>query len=586
MSLNAQVKTLAGVADSTPANNFASAQVSYETAPGLSIVIFRIGYTFQGTTYYPAQNHVTQLMSWLRRAYPTPKIEFVARDLYWGTMTRQWVVNPNTGQGSWQSTSPTCNGVNFKLKLLWDFDYLTGKISSSTRYYGMVDDTIAFMRGCAPIPGKVASGPTGSGAGGWDTDGSYGDWYGGHELAHSFGRRHANFCGAVGGPSYPYPGGRISPVLTGPTALYGFDAGPQTVYGPTWTDVMTYCANEWISDFTFEALLDRFQSRRGLLTAATATDRLLVSGSIDPATAAVALESLYVIPNAAEITPPIPGPYAIVLRDTDDGELARYPFTPTEMEGGPLLQSSDPREVELLSISELVPYVAGTVRVDIEGPDGDVLSTVTAGANSPTVTVLSPNRGETPGDGPVTVTWSASDADGDPLTFAVQFTPDDGVTWQMVTQSITGTSAQIPRANLSAGTAARFRVWVSDGIHSASDMSDGTFVVPNLAPTVAIVQPEGAVVIMAGQTLTLVADAYDADTGNLDDDQVRWESSLGGPLGSGAQLTVVGLSVGSHTITVTATDEQGASASAAVQVTVLPEDELTPLQVFLPVVQH
>ena len=30
--------------------------------------------------------------------------------------------------------------------------------------------------------------PTGSGAGGWDTDGSYGDWYGGHELAHSFGR--------------------------------------------------------------------------------------------------------------------------------------------------------------------------------------------------------------------------------------------------------------------------------------------------------------------------------------------------------------------------------------------------------------
>ena len=88
----------------------------------------------------------------------------------------------------------------------------------------MVSDGGGFMRGCAmDIPAYVASGPTGTGTWGWDFDGSYGDWYGGHELGHTYGRGHANFCGAGGGPSYPYAGGRISPSLTGNTALYGFD---------------------------------------------------------------------------------------------------------------------------------------------------------------------------------------------------------------------------------------------------------------------------------------------------------------------------------------------------------------------------
>ena len=317
----------------------------------------------------------------------------------------------------------------------------------------------------------------------------------------------------------------------------------------------------------------------------TATDRLLVSGSIDPVTNAVDLATLYVIPNAAEIEPPIPGPYAIVLRGAGGGELARYPFTAAEMDGGPTLLPSDQRDVKLLSISEFVPYVAGATRVDIEGPDG-VLKTVTAGAAPPTVTLLNPNGGEMLTADPVTVAWSAADADGDPLTFAVQYTADDGATWQVAAQDITETTALIPRANLTAGAAGRFRVWASDGMHTASDASDGTFVVPNLPPAVTIWQPANGAMFVAAQTIGLAADAYDADEGDLDDAQVQWFSNLDGPLGSGAELPVAGLSLGVHTITVTATDGQGASASASVQVTVLPEDDLPPQQVFAPVIMH
>jgi len=264
-------------------------------------------------------------------------------------------------------------------------DLLAGNVTVNTRYYGMVDDTIGFMRGCAPVPGVVASGPSGAATGyfAWDTDGVYGDWYGAHELAHAFGRGHANFCGAEDGPSYPYIGGRISPSSQGDRAIFGFDTLTRAIYSANWHDLMTYCQDQWISDFTYEALLDRFQAKGSPLAGApssSAVDRLLVSGAIDPQTQAVTLYPLFVIPQAVELAPRVPGPYAIVLRAAGGSELARYPFTPTQMHGGPTLTQGSDRHVDLLAISELVPYVAGTVRVDIEGPGGAVLRSVTAGA--------------------------------------------------------------------------------------------------------------------------------------------------------------------------------------------------------------
>jgi hypothetical protein len=279
----------------------------------------------------------------------------------------------------------------------------------------------------------------------------------------------------------------------------------------------------------------------------------------------------------------VPGDYAIVLRGAGGAELARYPFTPLQVDGGPTLIAAEP-DLHLLGISELVPYVAGTVRVDIEGPGGVALKTVTAGANPPIANLIAPSGGGTLSGDPVTVSWTASDPDGDPLTYAVQYTPDDGATWQMVTQSISDTSAQISRANLTAGTAARFRVWASDGIHTAAATSDA-FILPNAPPEVEIVNPDGAsVTIMAGQTLSLQALAYDADTGSLDDAQIEWASDLDGPLGTGAQFVAL-LGVGSHTVTVTAWDAEGDSASDTVLVRVVPESEiLPPSPVFLPVI--
>ena len=50
-----------------------------------------------------------------------------------------------------------------------------------------------------------------------------------------------------------------------------------------------------------------------------------------------------------------------MLRGSAGTELARYPFTPDPVEGGPRSGEED-RNVDALAISELAPYVAGSNR--------------------------------------------------------------------------------------------------------------------------------------------------------------------------------------------------------------------------------
>ena len=71
-----------------------------------------------------------------------------------------------------------------------------------------------------------------------------------HEWGHNWGRQHAP-CGAPGNPdpNYPYAGGVIG--------VYGFDVAARPVKPPTtFTDLMGYCNNEWISDYTYKGVLD------------------------------------------------------------------------------------------------------------------------------------------------------------------------------------------------------------------------------------------------------------------------------------------------------------------------------------------
>jgi len=98
----------------------------------------------------------------------------------------------------------------------------------------------------------------------------------------------------------------------------------------------------------------------------------------------------------------------------------------------------------------------------------------------------------------------------------------------------------------------------------------------NQAPTVTITAPADGSIYTSGNTITFTGTATDPEDGNIASD-LQWTSSLDGNLGSGASINVSNLSVGTHTITATATDSGGRSGTDAITVTVNPPTQVITL---------
>ena len=75
-----------------------------------------------------------------------------------------------------------------------------------------------------------------------------------HELGHAHGREHAPCGGAQGvDRDFPYPQAQLG--------VWGYDIFEKTLISPTkGRDMMGYCPNEWVSDYTYKALFERISA--------------------------------------------------------------------------------------------------------------------------------------------------------------------------------------------------------------------------------------------------------------------------------------------------------------------------------------
>lgn len=244
--LEARVNPDRGLPETNLANNSETTTVTFIDGPHLYLHLINWRYQQDGTWYEADSSHVNQMYMWLRRAYPIPGISFSQRTYEY------------TGDFS----DLDADEANSIAKTLRQFDIAYGNLDDRrVVYYNMIDDGGRFIRGkAAGIPGSVATGPTGMGTWGWDEDGSYGDWMAGHEIAHTRNRKHAEYCGAKGGSSYPYSGGDLGP---DDGTFYGFNVGEMAVYSPfVYHDIMSYCDYVWVSDYTYQGLLNYLRSQR------------------------------------------------------------------------------------------------------------------------------------------------------------------------------------------------------------------------------------------------------------------------------------------------------------------------------------
>jgi hypothetical protein len=234
--------------------------VWFHATPPIRVRVLGMRY-MQGTppvTHVPSQLDFDLLLSWLGRAYPVS-----------GVVSSTATIDANPAPAF------TCGQINAQVAAIRAVDMASGG-DERTHYYGLVSDGGFFMRGCAavpsnPNPAAIGSGPTGSAAWGWDFDGSYGDWYTGHELGHTFGRKHPGFCGETVSDldNFPFDNGQLA---NDGMSFGGFDVGDPingiamaALPGTQWHDVMTYCSLQWLSAYTYLGIRRRLRDEDALV---------------------------------------------------------------------------------------------------------------------------------------------------------------------------------------------------------------------------------------------------------------------------------------------------------------------------------
>ena len=215
--------------------------------------------------------------------------------------------------------------------------------------------------------------------------------------------------------------------------------------------------------------------------------------------------------------------------------------------------------------------VPGTRKVQL-------VRTSTAGAGHPldqrqpaTVSNVALQGAPNPVSGVVTLTWTASDADGDPLTFDIPYSRDNGVTFQPIAAGLATTSTQIDTAQLGGSGTARLRVIASDGANTGFGDS-ATFVMANHPPQPAILNPENNLHIHYGQLVNFSGMALDAQDGTVADAGLVWTDRPGTTPWGGPLISLDNLPVGTNVITLQATNSIGLTASTTV--TVIVDDNL------------
>ncbi|MGH7786894.1 MAG: BACON domain-containing protein [Candidatus Binatia bacterium] len=605
----------------TYADNDGSAIVrTFRPSPRLVTQIVNFGYLYDNKTYFNRYvEDVLQTFSWIRRVYPLASAPGDLTDPSPGFRPNVWTVLDGALGERVNRSAPECavlycpipppapTPAPVKGDISLCASYYTNNLMQMVRaeegidpgrfFYGMISDELKFPRGQA-FGGNVSSGPTGAPGGGslWDTDGSYADWYAGHEIGHTLGRGHpgdtavgsagsctlqasgectGGTCGHDGAdPDYPYDDAQISGA---DSIVYGFDAGDpsfgidRAVYpGAQWTDLMSYCGNQWISDYTYEAMYDYLiahppadaNATTGAARGRIAGDWLSLFGVIAPDAGAAHIHFVRRSSSLVALPLRVPGPYTVELLDARRVRLAAHPFTPDDI--------PDERSSAALSFALTVPFAPGTAEVRILDAAGRVLAGERISRAAPSIDALRLQHGGEPVTGALVLQWDGHDPDGDNLTYDVFYSADGGQTTQPLLLNIHGAQAEIDTDELGGGRNAILRVVVSDGAQTARAVS-APFAVAEKAPRPRIVAPADATRLRWGQMVTLIGEGLDLQDGSVAGGGLEWRNQHG-VLGRGAILNVEALPVGTNQITLTATNR--ASLTASAQVSVIVGDEL------------
>ncbi|MEO8083103.1 MAG: Ig-like domain-containing protein, partial [Ardenticatenales bacterium] len=228
---------------------------------------------------------------------------------------------------------------------------------------------------------------------------------------------------------------------------------------------------------------------------------VLVSGTIRRRANGVesaSIDPLVTADGAPTLDPAGTGDHGIELRDAAGARIARYAFTPAF---GPVDDGA--------LAGFLVAAPAATTAASVAILAGDtVIAQRTRSAHAPTVRFTQPQAGATR-RGDVDVAWAGDDADGDALTYSLQFGGDGGQRWEPLLMDSRLTRYTLPSALVGNGPGARLRVMAMDGFDAGE--ATVTFGLDNPLTVLAVDPPDGAKdVAVRGIVQGKLRDALDA----------------------------------------------------------------------------
>jgi len=239
-----------------------------------------------------------QYLDLAQRIYPLPGYDAGVHAVY--TTTTGNPLQSDDANGAWNA-------------ILSEMAALRAAEGSDRHYYGVVRTGYSWGlagRGFIGLPVAI----------GYDEVGDRGRITA-HELGHTWDRLHAP-CGGPGGLDlgFPNPGGSIG--------SYGFDVRDRILKQPEIPDIMGYCGNPWISDYTYRGVMDFRGTAPALASAHGGRPSLLVWGRIVNGRAV--LEPAFQVVTRP-VLPGRPGPYSIEGTASDGSRVFSLSFDGVEV---------------------------------------------------------------------------------------------------------------------------------------------------------------------------------------------------------------------------------------------------------------
>lgn len=286
--------------------------------------------------------------------------------------------------------------------------------------------------------------------------------------------------------------------------------------------------------------------------------RLQVAGMVSTSGATGDIAYVESLGDDTPLSVPFATDYWVVQRDAAGNELDRLGVLPiSAIEGGE----------EIAFFTATVLQRPGAARVELlHGTT--LLDTFTASAAPPVVAITSPLAGQAYFHGTIPVAFTATDTAGDSVAAIVEYSADNGLTWKHVGSAAGSAAVDVDIASL-AGSAgqARIRVTATDGLNRASATS-GAFTVNPQDPRPFIYGATRPTTALEGQPIALSGGAMDNQDGPLEGASLQWTSDREGPLGEGGTVHTSLFELGWHTITLTARNSLGLTATATQRILV------------------